>query len=190
MVMASVKEITLKILANMGDNGQEMAFALSNIDSPFFMINYLANNIPFEAKQKQQLLEERNLRQRAFMLYSMLRQEEQLVELKADIQSRTREDLTQQQREHFLQQQIRTIQEELGTTDEDLNELDARAAKKKWSSAGSWRRPWGASSASQDPWWKTGSETSCTRSACPDTRCGRSSSSPAAFPGRSSLPPA
>ena len=76
VVMASVKEITLKILANMGDNGQEMAFALSNIDSPFFMINYLANNIPFEAKQKQQLLEERNLRQRAFMLYSMLRQEE------------------------------------------------------------------------------------------------------------------
>ncbi len=135
VVMASVKEITLKILANMGDNGQEMAFALSNIDSPFFMINYLANNIPFEAKQKQQLLEERNLRQRAFMLYSMLRQEEQLVELKADIQSRTREDLTQQQREHFLQQQIRTIQEELGTTDEDLNELDARAAKKKWSDA-------------------------------------------------------
>ena len=135
VVMASVKEITLKILANMGDNGQEMAFALSNIDSPFFMINYLANNIPFEAKQKQQLLEERNLRQRAFMLYSMLRQEEQLVELKADIQSRTREDLTQQQREHFLQQQIRTIQEELGTTDDDLNELDARAAKKKWSDA-------------------------------------------------------
>lgn len=135
VVMASIKEITLKILANMGDNGQEMAFAMRNIDSPFFLINYLANNIPFEAQQKQQLLEERNIRQRAFLLYSMLRQEEQFVELRADIQSRTREDLTQQQREHFLQQQIRTIQEELGTTDEDLNELDARASKKKWSDA-------------------------------------------------------
>ncbi len=67
------------------------------------------------------------------MLYSMLRQEEQFVELRADIQSRTREDLSQQQREHFLQQQIRTIQEELGATDEDLNELESRAAKKKWS---------------------------------------------------------
>ena len=135
VVMASIKEITLKMLANMGDGGQEMAFALRNIDSPFFLINYLANNIPFDAQQKQQLLEERNMRQRAFLLYSMLRQEEQFVELRADIQSRTREDLTQQQREHFLQQQIRTIQEELGTTDEDLNELDARASKKKWSDA-------------------------------------------------------
>ncbi len=135
VVMASIKEITLKMLANMGDGGQEMAFAMRNIDSPFFLMNYLANNIPFDSQQKQQLLEERNLRQRAFMLYSMLRQEEQFVELRADIQSRTREDLSQQQREHFLQQQIRTIQEELGTTDEDLNELEARAAKKKWSDA-------------------------------------------------------
>ncbi|MBQ9217408.1 MAG: endopeptidase La [Muribaculaceae bacterium] len=135
VVIASIKEITMKMLANMGDGGQEMAFALRNIDSPFYLMNYLANNIPFEASQKQQLLEERNLRQRAFLLYSMLRQEEQFVELRADIQSRTREDLTQQQREHFLQQQIRTIQEELGTTDEDLNELEARADKKKWSDA-------------------------------------------------------
>ena len=133
VVMASIKEITLKMLANMGEGGQEMAFAMRNIDSPFFLMNYLASNIPFEAQQKQQLLEEGNLRQRAFLLYSMLRQEEQFVELRADIQSRTREDLSQQQREHFLQQQIRTIQEELGTTDEDLNELEARAEKKKWS---------------------------------------------------------
>lgn len=133
VVVASIKEITNKMLANMGENGQDMAFAMRNIDNPFFLINYLANNIPFESSQKQQLLEERNMRQRAFMLYSMLRQEEQFVELRADIQSRTREDLSQQQREHFLQQQIRTIQEELGATDEDLNELEARAAKKKWS---------------------------------------------------------
>lgn len=133
VVVASIKEITNKMLANMGDNGQDMAFAMRNIDNPFFLINYLANNIPFESSQKQKLLEESNLRQRAFMLYSMLRQEEQFVELRADIQSRTREDLSQQQREHFLQQQIRTIQEELGATDEDLNELESRAAKKKWS---------------------------------------------------------
>ena len=135
VVVASIKEITNKMLTNMGENGQDMAFAMRNIDNPFFLINYLANNIPFESSQKQQLLEERNLRQRAFMLYTMLRQEEQFVELRADIQSRTREDLSQQQREHFLQQQIRTIQEELGATDEDLNELEARAAKKKWSEA-------------------------------------------------------
>ena len=132
VVMASIKEITMKMLNNMGDNGRDMAFAVKNIDSPFYLMSFLATNIPFEASQKQQLLEERNLRNRAFMLYSMLRQEEQFVELRADIQSRTREDLSQQQREHFLQQQIRTIQEELGTSDEDLNELEARADKKKW----------------------------------------------------------
>lgn len=133
VLMASIKEITMKMLGNMGDNGRDMAFAIRNIDSPFYLMNFLSTNIPFEAEQKQQLLEERNLRKRAFLLYSMLRQEAQFIELRADIQSRTREDLSQQQREHFLQQQIRTIQEELGTNDEDLNDLEARAKKKKWS---------------------------------------------------------
>lgn len=135
VVMASIKEITMKMLANMGDHGRDMAFAIKNIDSPFYLMSFLATNIPFDSQQKQQLLEEKNLRKRAFMLYSMLREEAQFIELRADIQSRTREDLSQQQREHFLQQQIRTIQEELGTNDEDLHELEARAEKKKWSEA-------------------------------------------------------
>lgn len=75
-----------------------------------------------------------NIKERLFKLYEMLTQEAQLLQIKADIQSKTREDLNQQQREHFLQQQIRTIQEELGGNmqDQDIQELRERAEKKKW----------------------------------------------------------
>lgn len=77
-----------------------------------------------------------NIKERLFKLYEMLTQEAQLLQIKADIQSKTREDLNQQQREHFLQQQIRTIQEELGGNmqDQDIQELRERAEKKKWDS--------------------------------------------------------
>ena len=135
ILIQSIKEVTLKMLKNFDENGRELAFAMKNIDNPVYMMHFLATNLPFEAREKQTMLEERDVRKRAYLLYTYLRREAQLLELKADIQSRTREDLSQQQREHFLQQQIRTIQEELGTTDEDLNELDARAKKKKWSDA-------------------------------------------------------
>lgn len=135
ILIQSIKEITLKMLKNLDENGRELAFAMKNIDNPVYMLHFLATNLPIEAREKQTMLEERDVRKRAYLLYTFLRREAQLLELKADIQSRTREDLSQQQREHFLQQQIRTIQEELGTADEDLNELDARAEKKKWSEA-------------------------------------------------------
>lgn len=135
ILIQSIKEVTMKMLKNFDENGRDLAFALKNIDNPVYMMHFLATNFPFEAREKQAMLEERDVRKRAYLLYTYLRREAQLLELKADIQSRTREDLSQQQREHFLQQQIRTIQEELGTTDEDLNELDVRAQKKKWSEA-------------------------------------------------------
>ena len=135
ILIQSIKEITVKMLKNLDENGRELAFAMKNIDNPVYMMHFLATNLPLEAREKQTMLEERDVRKRAYLLYTYLRREAQLLELKADIQSRTREDLSQQQREHFLQQQIRTIQEELGTTDEDLNELDERASKIKWSEA-------------------------------------------------------
>ena len=135
VLMGSIKEITTRILSSLGENGQDLAFAIRNIDSQVYLINFLASNLPFETQQKQELLELHDTRKRAYKLYTFLRQEAQLAELRANIQSRTREDITQQQREHFLQQQIKAIQEELGTTDEDLTELEQRAAKKKWSKA-------------------------------------------------------
>ena len=133
VLMQSIAEVTLRMLRNMGQNGRELAFAMKNIDNPMYLMNFLATNIAFEPEQKQQMLEERDLKKRAYLLFALLTREEQLVEIKANIQSRTREELSQQQRDHFLQQQIRTIQEELGTDIDDIEELQERGSKMKWS---------------------------------------------------------
>ena len=133
MLMQSIAEVTLRMLRNMGNNGRDLAFAMKNIDNPMYLINFLATNIAFDSDQKQHMLEERDVKKRGYLLYQLLTREEQLVEIKANIQERTREDLSQQQREHFLQQQIRTIQEELGTDVDDIEELHARSEQISWS---------------------------------------------------------
>lgn len=134
VLISSITEVTFNMLANMGDSGRELAFAMKNIDNSYYLINFLATNVQFDPEKKQAMLEERNMKKRGYMLYSYLRQEAQFVEIKAEIQSRTREDISQQQREHFLQQQIRTIQEELGAAGgDDIDVLENRALKKKWS---------------------------------------------------------
>ena len=94
----------------------------------------MCSNIPIVAQQKQELLNIGSLKQRAFSLYASLSKEAQLIQIKADIQSKTREDINQQQREHFLQQQIKTIQDELGGSvqEQDILELREKAANKKW----------------------------------------------------------
>lgn len=132
-LVLSIKELTYSILRNVGDGGKEMTFAIKNIDSPIYLINFLATNTPIDPAEKQLLLQETSIKKRAYKLYTILSKEAQFMELKADIQSKTRDDLSQQQREHFLQQQIRTIQDELGgSPDDDVEELEERAKKKKW----------------------------------------------------------
>ncbi len=131
-LISSIKDITHEMFENLGDSAKELKFAVSNIDNPLFLVDFLATNIPFEPAKKQALLEQTIVKKRAYMLHSYLSQEAQLVELKAEIQSRTQQDLSQQQREHFLQQQIRTIQEELGTSEDDFSELEKRAEQKDW----------------------------------------------------------
>ena len=132
VLLQSIVEVTLRMLRNMGNNGRDLAFAIKNIDNPFYLMSFLATNITFEPEQKQKMLSERDVKKRGYLLYNMLSQEEQLVEIKANIQSRTREDLSQQQREHFLQQQLRNIQEELGTDVDDIQELQERGNQMKW----------------------------------------------------------
>ena len=132
VLLQSIVEVTMRMLRNMGNNGRDLAFAIKNIDNPFYLMSFLATNIAFEPEQKQKMLSERDVKKRGYLLYNMLSQEEQLVEIKANIQSRTREDLSQQQREHFLQQQIRNIQEELGTDVDDIQELQERGDQMKW----------------------------------------------------------
>lgn len=131
-LVVSIKELVFSVLKEM-ESGKEMMFAIKNIDNPIYLINFLAANTPISPSQKQKLLQDRSIKKRAYKLYAYLSKEAQFLAIKADIQSKTREDLTQQQREHFLQQQIRTIQDELGSTsDDDIEELAKKAESKKW----------------------------------------------------------
>ena len=133
-LILSIKELTLKMLRTIGDQAKEMAFAVNNIDNAVYLTNFVCCNSPLEPAEKQEMLSIDNLKVRAFRLYEALSREAQLLDIKADIQSKTREGINQQQREHFLQQQIRTIQEELGGdgVEQEIQELRDRAAHKKW----------------------------------------------------------
>ena len=113
-LISAIKDMTFNILKTLGEPSRELMFALRNIENSHYLINFLCSNIPLNTQQKQDLLNIDSVKQRAFSLYTALSKEAQLIEIKASIQSRTREDLNQQQREHFLQQQIKTIQDELG----------------------------------------------------------------------------
>ncbi len=134
-LLDALKDTTLEVLKSMSEPPRELIFALRNMGSMFYLVNFLCTNIPFTPEQKQELLEYATIKERAFELYSALRKEAQLLEIKASIQSKTRADLNQQQREHFLQQQIKTIQDELGgsSQEQDIEELNEKASKKKWS---------------------------------------------------------
>ena len=133
-LISAIKDMTFNILKTLGETSRELMFALRNIENSHYLINFLCSNIPLNTQQKQDLLNIDSVKQRAFSLYTALSKEAQLIEIKASIQSRTREDLNQQQREHFLQQQIKTIQDELGGSvqEQDIQELKEKASKKKW----------------------------------------------------------
>ena len=131
---SSISELTIDMFQKMGDNGKEMSYAIKNIKDSDYLINFLACNSPFEPDVKMKFLTENSVKTRAYLLYKELTKESQLLDLKAAIQSRTREELTQQQRDHFLQQQIRTIQDELGINEfSDIDKFESRAKKMKWS---------------------------------------------------------
>ena len=129
------KDLAVRYVKSSEDMQQDAAFAIKNITNGMFLINFVCSNLPFDIKEKMQLLQEDSLQERATHLLSILNREVQLADLKAAIQMRTREDIDQQQREYFLQQQLKNIQDELGGSvqDQDIAELRQKAAKKKWS---------------------------------------------------------
>lgn len=135
-IIVSMREVYNKILNTLGElETQEMRFAIKNIENPLVLINFLALNSPLDSTIKQKLLETFDIKNRALELTHHLNTAAQLMEIKADIQSRTREDLTQQQREHFLHQQMRAIQDELGGSPEEqeIEELRIKSDNKQWS---------------------------------------------------------
>lgn len=134
VLVAGLRDLTVKMLEKMGSRMNELLFAIKNIDHPVHLVNFLCVNSPLEPNVKQRLLSLLSIKQRAYNLFSHLNREAQLVAIRADIESKTQRDISEQQRTHFLQQQIRTIQDELGDTEEqDIDNLYKRAAEKKWS---------------------------------------------------------
>ena len=134
-ILANVRELAIKMINFSANIPQEIGFAIKNIENPSFLIHFVCSNINISANDKQRMLEIPDLKQRAMLLLEFLNKEVQALELKNDIQSKVRQELDQQQREYFLQQQIKTIQDELGGNplEQEIEELRKKAAKKKWS---------------------------------------------------------
>ena len=133
-IFDSLKEMTTKII-HYTNTPREFSFALKNIESMLFLINFISSNSDVDYQSKQELLEIDNIKQRAIRLLEILNKQLRILELKEDIQKKVKSDLDKQQREYFLHQQIKTIQDELGSNpvDEDIQELEEAAKKKKWS---------------------------------------------------------
>ncbi|MXV51355.1 endopeptidase La [Pedobacter sp. HMF7647] len=134
-MVSSIKEMAMQIIQLSPNIPSEAGIAIKNIESTSFLINFISSNMNAEVAVKQTLLEVVNLRERANMVLEHLTTELQMVELKNQIQNKVRVDLDKQQRDYFLSQQLKTIQEELGgnTPDLELESLRSRAKTKKWS---------------------------------------------------------
>jgi ATP-dependent Lon protease len=133
-LMASIKEMAMQIIDLSPNIPSEAGIAIKNIESSSFLINFISSNMNADVAAKQQMLEVVNLHERAKMVLGHLTQELQMQELKNQIQSKVRVDLDKQQRDYFLNQQLKTIQEELGGNSPDLEveNLRLRAKRKKW----------------------------------------------------------
>ncbi len=134
-VAAALKELAIKIIRLSSNIPTEATFAVKNIESPSFLVNFLASNSELPLKAKQELLETDSVAKRGFSLLENLSKEVQMLELKNDIQTKVKSDLDQQQREFLLHQQMKTIQDELGGSpqDQEVIEFRERGKKKKWS---------------------------------------------------------
>lgn len=128
-LVASIKDYAEKIVHSSPNLPQEAGIMLRNIEQPSFLIHFIASNISARTPEKQALLEENNIELRAEKLLSLLQSELQLLELKNEITNKTRQDIDKQQREYFLQQQMKSIREELGgdPNERELEDLQKRA---------------------------------------------------------------
>ena len=130
----SLKELAIEIITMSPGIPSEAAGAIKNIKRLSFLVNFIGSNMNASVEDKQKLLEIESLEERANKVLEMLHREKQMLELKNDIQSKVKSDLDQQQREFFLNQQMKQIQEELGSNPlkEEIEEKKGRALKKDW----------------------------------------------------------
>ena len=132
----SLKDMALNIIKNSPSIPSEASFAVKNIESPNFLVNFISSHMNAEVVEKQKVLELPNINDRAELLLKHLNKELQVLELKNDIQSRVKTDLDQQQKEYLLHQQMKEIQNQLGENpvQQEINELREKSLSKKWSS--------------------------------------------------------
>ena len=132
----SIKDLALKIINDNPNIPTEASFAIKNIHSNSFLVNFVSSNMNISVGEKYKILQIDSLQKRALSCLKYMNVEFQKLSLKNDIQSKVRTDLDQQQREYFLNQQLKTIQEELGTSsnDEEIEEMKLKAKTKNWNS--------------------------------------------------------
>ena len=130
----SIKDLALKIINDNPNIPTEASFAIKNIHSNSFLVNFVSSNMNISVGEKYKILQIDSLQKRALSCLKYMNVEFQKLSLKNDIQSKVRTDLDQQQREYFLNQQLKTIQEELGTSsnDEEIEEMKLKAKTKNW----------------------------------------------------------
>ena len=133
-IVESIKDLAYKIIKNNPNLPSEASFAIKNIESNAFLVHFVSANLSIDVAQKQALLEMTDLKARAMAVLGYMDVELQKLQLKNDIQSKVRNDLDQQQREYFLHQQMKTIQEELGgiSYEEEVNEMVEQSKNKLW----------------------------------------------------------
>ncbi len=133
-IIESIKELAIQIIKESPNIPTEATFAIKNIESHSFLINFVSSNMNLSVEEKQELLAVSDLKARALKTLRFMNVELQKLELKNDIQSKVRFDLDQQQREYFLHQQMKTIQEELGgvSQEEEIDEMLQKSKSKKW----------------------------------------------------------
>lgn len=136
-IIESLKELAIKIIQESPNIPTEATFAIKNIESVSFLVNFVSSNLNLSVTEKQELLSINDLKDRALETLRFMNLEFQKLELKNDIQSKVRFDLDQQQREYFLHQQIKTIQEELGgvSQEQEVEDLRTKSKTKIWNEA-------------------------------------------------------
>lgn len=136
-LVQSLKDAALKILKLNPEIPQEAQVALDNIQSTGFLIHFLSSNLNVDVAEKQKILETNNIIDRGTLLLQYMLKEIQMLEIKHEIQKKVHTDIDQQQRDYFLRQQIRVLQDELGYDgpDKEIEKLRKRGADKKWSKA-------------------------------------------------------
>ncbi|WP_041567486.1 endopeptidase La [Nonlabens dokdonensis] len=134
-IIENIKELALEIIKESPNIPSEASFAIKNIESDSFLVNFVSSNMNLKVEEKQKVLEINDLKERALETLRFMNVERQKLELKNDIQSKVQTDINKQQREYFLHQQMKTIQDELGggvSSHQELDEMRKRAKKKKW----------------------------------------------------------